>query len=148
MQLLHVDGVQLEIPQAGVGALHDVVIREHLVDAHPALRRPALVFRRNFGGDINPLAGFAYDPAHQLLAVPLAIRQSSIDEIQPKLDGAADGPQRLVIRAALPLATANTPGAITDLTDFEACPAQRAVFHRNHDTRQGLLYQNASERGR
>src|SRR5579884_3285974 len=121
--------------QTLVGALDDVVIGEHLLDADALLRRPALVLRRDFRGDVNALTRVANHSAHQLLAVPFAIRQRRVDEVQAQFNGAAQRSQGLFVRPALPLAATDAPCAVADLADLKTGPPQFAGIHTDHPTK-------------
>ena len=56
-----------------------------------------------------------------------AIGERGVDQIEAEVDGAAEGLEGLIIRAAEPLLAADAPGAVADLADFEVGPAEFAV---------------------
>ena len=95
----------------------------------PALRGPDAILGRHLGGDVDLLRGFAHDLPDQLLAVAVAIGERGIDQVDAQFDGAAQRGQRFVVRAAEPLLAADAPGAVADVADFEAGPAEFAILH-------------------
>ena len=125
VQLLQVDGVQLQVAQALFGAADDVVVREHAFNADARLRWPHQILGRHFRGDVDALLGLVNDLANQLLAVPVAISQRRVDEVDPQLDGPVQCAYRLVVGATPPLGAANAPGSVAYLAHLKACPSQR-----------------------
>ena len=107
----------------------DVVVRKDVRDADARARRPQLVFGRHLRGHVDLVPGFANHLPDKLLAVPVAISQGGVDEIQAQFDGVAQRIERLRVIAAQPLGSADAPRAITDLADVKSRSAQLAVVH-------------------
>lgn len=59
-----------------------------------------MVFGRHLRSYVDLVIGFANHLPYQLLAVPAAISQGRIDEIETKFDGLAQGIERLPVIAA------------------------------------------------
>ena len=92
VELQQVDGVELEVVEALLGARHDVVVREDFGDRRAALRRPDAVLRRDFRRDVDLFARrVAHDLADEALAVAVAIGERGVDQVEAELDGAAQG---------------------------------------------------------
>ena len=121
MKLLQVDLFYPQIAKALLGAFDDVAIRENIFDLHLRRGRPNPILRRNLGGDEDSPKAFAYRLAHQLFTVPIAVGERRVDEIDAQLESFSQSLNRFVVFAALPLLTADTPGAKPDFADFRFC---------------------------
>src|SRR6185369_620623 len=65
--------------------------------------------------------------------MPISIRQRSIDEVQPELKSPVQSPHGLIVGAALPLLSADSPGSISDLADFHSGTAKLSISHYHYD---------------
>src|ERR1017187_10441264 len=115
--------------QALLRAGDEVVVREDAGDGRAGFRRPDAILRRHLGGDVDFAPGGARRIAHQLLAMAIAVRQRDIDQADREIDGAAQGEQRFIVRAAEPLFAADAPGAVADVADSEVSPSPRVILH-------------------
>src|SRR5581483_3006794 len=84
------------------------------------------VLWRNFRRDVNT---GGRDLADQALAVTFAVDQRGVDEVQAEFEGALQSSDRFVIGAAEPHLSADAPGAVADLADLDAGPAEYACSH-------------------
>src|SRR5579883_935182 len=109
-------------------AAHDVVVGENLADGRAAPRRPDGVLRRHLGGDKDAVRRLAHHLPDEPLAVPFAVGERGIDEIDPELDGTAEGLERFVVRPAEPLLAADAPCAVADFADGKTGASESAVF--------------------
>ena len=69
------------------------------------------------------------DLADQLFAMPIAIRQSGVDEVQPQLNGVAERVERLAVFVPCPQLSTDSPGTIADLAYLESRSTQFAIAH-------------------
>ena len=129
MQLLQIDLLQLQVPQARVGALHHVVVRKDLADPDSRTRRPDLILRRHFGRHVHAMWRILHHAAHQLLAVAISVSERGVDEIQSQLKGAPQRGDRFVVGSSQPHRPADAPGPVPDLTDLDACLPKLAITH-------------------
>jgi hypothetical protein len=129
VQLLDVNVVKTEVPQALLGALQDVAVRKHLPDTDAGPGRPTAVLGGHLGGHIDGLRRLAHHLAHQSLTVTVAVNQSRVYEIQTQFQRPAQRRQRLAVIAPEPLSTADSPGTVTNLADLQPCSSQSSVAH-------------------
>jgi hypothetical protein len=134
MQLLQIDGLHLQVAQALFGASNDVVVGKDLPDRDARARGPELVLRRRLGRDENLAGRFAHHPAHQFLAVAVAIGQRRVDEVQAQFDSPPQRGHGLVVVASQPLFAADAPGAVADFTNLKSCPSEFAISHSPPDS--------------
>src|SRR5882762_1353983 len=100
-------------------------------DGLPPIRRPFLIARRNLGGDdgATVLDLLPQHLAHQTLAVTVAVRQRRIEERHALVERRAQRLASITIVDADPLAAAQAPSTVPDLTDLVSRGAQPAVRH-------------------
>src|SRR6185295_6043010 len=89
------------------------------------------VLRRDLRRDEDLLLAPANDLPDDLLAVPVAVGQRGIDEVEPEVDRPVEGARRFLVAGADPLLCADPPGAVSDLGNLEPRPSQRPVVHRD-----------------
>src|SRR6266850_448821 len=129
VQLLEIERVHFQIAQAVFRATQNVLIRKYAFDSDARLRGPHAILWRYLGGKMDSVPAFPNRFSDQLLAMAIAISQRGIDKIDAQLDGPAQSANRFVIGAAHPLFPANSPSAISNLTDLYAGSSQNSVFH-------------------
>src|SRR5207247_11193111 len=115
----YVDGIQPKVGMVSFGRSDDVVLRKYFGDVRARPSRPDAVLWRHFGGNVNLAAGLANHLSNELFAMPIAISQRGIDEVQTQLDGSPERGDRILVASAQPLFAADTPGAIADTADGE-----------------------------
>src|SRR5262245_43720908 len=129
VQLLEVDRLDAQVAEALLRAFDDVVVGENLTEWNIA-RGPFAVLRRNFRGDVDPLLARARDLADQSLAMPVAVGQRGVNEVQSLINRQVQRAARFGVIAAGPLNASDAPCAIADLRDLDPGSSQSAVFHR------------------
>src|SRR5580698_2759774 len=129
MELLQIDAVHLQVPQAVLRTANYVFVREDLFYTDARLGRPLLVQRRDLGGDVDSLFRLARNAAHQLFAVAVAIGQRRVDEVDSQIDSAVQGAEGFIVVSTLPQRSSDAPSAIAYVTDGKASLSKRAIFH-------------------
>ena len=130
VELLDVDRLETEVPQAALGTGDDPVGREDLLWAQAAPGRPFHVLRRDLAGDVDRLCRLAHGGADELLAVAVAVRVGGVEEVDAVLDRTPESPHGFVVVGSDPPRPADSPGPEAELGDLEARLAQRPVAHR------------------
>ena len=130
VELLHVETVHAQVPQALFGHAANVIGRKNVLKRNASPRGPLAIFRRDLGGDVEPLVGMPMQKASpQPFAVSVAVGQSRIEEVAAQLDGqferGATGH-----RPSRP--STDTPHAAADLANRPAHSSQSAIVHDLH----------------
>jgi hypothetical protein len=129
VELLHVDRLEAEIAQALLRRRDHVLGRERLIRVHARARRPLPDLRRDLRRDHELARMLTHDLPDQLLAVPVAVAKSRVDEGHAQLDRPAERAQRLVVFRADPPRPTDPPGAEAELGDAEARLAEDPRAH-------------------
>src|SRR5262249_37060649 len=118
-----------QVLEALLRVLADVVRRKHVGKGIGRPSGEAEVFRRNFGGDVDPVAGgrFLQQPAEQPFAVARPVDPRRVEEVAPEIARELQRAQRLVVVRSRPAADA--PHAVADFRDAPPEAAERAVLH-------------------
>src|SRR5581483_8065981 len=130
VKLEDVDRVEAEVGETLLRAGHDPVRRERLVGGYAVLRRPFPVLRRHLRRDVDRLARLADGLPDEPLAVAVAVAEGRVEEVDAELDRTVERTQRLGVVGADPHRLPDAPGAVPELGDLQARPAERAVPHR------------------
>lgn len=139
VKLLQVDGFDVEVAKAGLGAGDDVVGREDLFDTDARLCGPGEILGRDFGRNVDSLGRFLHDLADEPFTVSLTVGQGGINEVQAQFHGSPESLHRFVIGAAKPLIAADSPGSVADLTYREAGLTQLTIVHLLQHIRLGKM---------
>ncbi len=118
VKLLEEDLFDSEVAKALVGALHDVVIGEDLLEGCAGRGGPDSVFGWDFGGDADLAEGLADRLTHQPFTVAVAVGESGVNQSHAELKSALQCMEGLFVVGALPLLPADTPGSETDFADL------------------------------
>ena len=125
VDLVEVDPVGLQPPQAGLHLLHD-----------PAAGVPAPVGtvahrEMDLGGDDDAVAAAARQrPAHDLLGLTAGVRVGGVDEVDAGVEGPVDDPGRLLMVGVAPAAEHH--GAEAQGAHLDAGAAEGTHLHGGH----------------